>query len=79
MTVPSNKANYLIFSVQEVSNYLKHATDNKSSISMMYAKVETCKIKDIRQRKPEKAKMAKRFKVPMSCLEPELVRRIKGT
>ncbi|XP_068673388.1 uncharacterized protein [Montipora foliosa] len=64
-------------SIKEVSNYLKHATDNKSSISMMYAKDETCTIKDIKQRKPEKAKMAKGFKVPMSCLEPELVRRIK--
>ena len=44
----------------------------------MDAKDETCTIKDIKQRKPEKLKMAKGLKVPMSCLEPELVRRMKG-
>ena len=66
-----------VVSLQEVSNKLKHSTDSKGSIAMMFATSNTCTVEELAQHQKEKCKMAKGWKIPQSFLQEETVNTIK--
>lgn len=65
------------FTLQEVSNWLREATDCTKSMSLAFANSESCTLDDLKKRN-DKCKSYRGWKVPISLLNANVLSKLQG-